>query len=195
MTETDLMQRLETLERDNRRFKRLALVALVLPIALVSIYATRPVPDIIKAHEFQVVDSAGVVQATLSMVSVVPPSLVKRWKSLTGITAGPHAALTMRGSFEQNGEKVSTRVDLAPSDLMMLAASDRESDITDLTEGGLILMGPSPSVSLTDAKGFTMNLGSTDAVAEKTGATQQTSADSIVMFGNGKKHHVIWQAP
>lgn len=40
-----------------------------------------------------------------------------------------------------------------------------------------------------------MDLGSTRLAAARTGATEQTSAASIVMFGNDKGHHVIWQAP
>lgn len=51
------------------------------------------------------------------------------------------------------------------------------------------------SISLRDAQGFGMDLGSTSTVVPATGKTQQTSAASIVMFGNGKNHSVIWQAP
>lgn len=52
-----------------------------------------------------------------------------------------------------------------------------------------------PSLTLHDTQGYRMDLGSTRTVIPATGQTQQTSADSIVMFGNDKKHHVIWQAP
>ncbi len=51
------------------------------------------------------------------------------------------------------------------------------------------------SISLGDAQGFEMDLGSTSTTTLTTGATQHTSAASIVMFGNDKKHHVIWKAP
>ena len=52
-----------------------------------------------------------------------------------------------------------------------------------------------PNIWLTDAQGFEMDLGSTSNVNVKTGATEQTSAASIVMYGSDKGHHVIWQAP
>ena len=52
-----------------------------------------------------------------------------------------------------------------------------------------------PQVVLSDSQGYAMSLGSTPLVTPGTGATEQTSAASIVMFGNDKKHHVIWQAP
>jgi hypothetical protein len=46
-----------------------------------------------------------------------------------------------------------------------------------------------------DTKGFSMDVGSADLTVPRTGVTSQTSAASIVMFGNDKKHHVIWEAP
>jgi hypothetical protein len=59
----------------------------------------------------------------------------------------------------------------------------------------LMLQGASPLISLLDSQGFHMDLGATETVTEQTGQTQNTSADSIVMFGNDQKGHVIWQAP
>jgi len=53
----------------------------------------------------------------------------------------------------------------------------------------------SPDITLADANGFEMDLGSAGTVNSKTGATEQTSAASIVIFGNDEKRHVIWQAP
>jgi hypothetical protein len=52
-----------------------------------------------------------------------------------------------------------------------------------------------PSIELSDSAGYSMDLGSTSTITPITGATQQTSAASIVMFGSGKEHHVVWQAP
>lgn len=43
--------------------------------------------------------------------------------------------------------------------------------------------------------GFEMDLGGTITRTIATRAIQQTSAASIIMFGNDKTHHVIWQAP
>lgn len=52
-----------------------------------------------------------------------------------------------------------------------------------------------PRISLSDSQGFGMHLGNASMVRADTGATEQTSAASIVMIGNDKEHHVIWQAP
>ena len=55
MTETELLARLEKLESDNRRLKKIGAAALVLAAALGLMAATRPVPDVVKAHAFEVV--------------------------------------------------------------------------------------------------------------------------------------------
>jgi len=52
-----------------------------------------------------------------------------------------------------------------------------------------------PTIGLTDKEGFDTEIGSTNLVTPKTGETHHTSAASIVMFGGGKDHKVIWQAP
>lgn len=52
-----------------------------------------------------------------------------------------------------------------------------------------------PALQLGDTAGFETNIGSADLVTPFTGETHKTSAASIVMFGNGKEHKVIWQAP
>lgn len=73
-------------------------------------------------------------------------------------------------------------------------------------EGGVLdLMGKNgnsvyldfdfPMIEVADGKGSRMDLGSTNAVASRTGVSEQTSADSIIMWGNSKDHHAIWRAP
>lgn len=65
MSERDLAERMEKLERDNRRLKRTGVGLFVVLVALTTVYATRPVPDVIKAHEFDVVDNKGRVAVKL----------------------------------------------------------------------------------------------------------------------------------
>lgn len=116
MTEADLVNRLEKLERDNRRFKRLALAALVLPIALVSIYATRPVPQKITAHEFDVVDSAGKVCAALRIERQLPSSARRLLQSKLGLTVtAPVPELWMGTSLTWRGQPRAANVDIDPT--------------------------------------------------------------------------------
>ena len=53
----------------------------------------------------------------------------------------------------------------------------------------------SPNIELRDSEGYMMDLGAVDLTAVVSGQTSQTTADSIVMFGNDNKHHLIWRAP
>lgn len=167
MTDTELARRVERLERDNRRLKRLGAAALVLAAAMGAIYATRPVPQKITAREFDAVDASGKVRVTLG--------------TLQGVAGEPTLTLT--------GQNRQTLLE-APG-LVMLISNSHEgaSAITIGASHGL------PGIMLADGQGFEMDLGSAKTVAPKTGATQQTSAASIVMFGNDKKHHIIWSAP
>lgn len=53
----------------------------------------------------------------------------------------------------------------------------------------------SPDISVSDGKGYRVDVGSTGLLSPETGETRRTSAASIVMFGSDKDHKVIWQAP
>lgn len=205
------MERLEKLERDNRRFKRLALAALVLPIALVSIYATRPVPDKITAHEFDVVDSAGRVRIKLK-VSTAEDNLSNGSEeiSLLGRDGKEYVVLD---DFDGGAQGLQFLDDKGNDSLRIGHTWFTDSSSIELFGGpavgplGLSPAGPGtqqmllslvkgqPTIHLGDQHGFEMDLGSTSEVNAKTGVTDQTSADSIVMFGNDKQHRVIWQAP
>lgn len=65
MPDTEITQRLEKLERENRRLRRGGLALLAALVAFTAIYATRPIPDVIEAHKFVVVDSSGKRRAGL----------------------------------------------------------------------------------------------------------------------------------
>lgn len=205
------MERLEKLERDNRRFKTFALAALVLPIALVSIYATRPVPQKITAHEFDLVDSSGTLRGKMFLHSGAARIV------LTDARGIARAELGTTGIGEAHLElSDTTRGGLA----MSLWAGEPLIELHDGQGKGHILMsflGGEPSVTLYgtqlkpvismslshgelnldlyDTQGFDMALGNARTMTARTGQTQETSAASIIMFGNDKKQHVIWKAP
>lgn len=168
MNETELTARVERLERDNRRFKRFALAALILLVALVSIYATRPVPDKITAREFDVVDRQGNLRIKMGL------------GSLTGVSTGePSIAL-----LDETG-KYREQMYLVWSGEPAMAFQDApsaDSAAMFLDTGGVTLYGH---------QGREMDIGSGGGNAKRTSA----SVNSIIMFGNDKQHHVIWQAP
>lgn len=223
MSDTQLVERLEKLERDNRRLKGFAVAALVLAAAFGTIYATRPVPQKITAHEFDVVDSSGRVRITLDRFSLNFFDESGRL-AIALLNATNGAGLVFYGRGNQKIGKFSWPVSRMQLNSWGLYLDDKEGN-TAIELGGvgkadspipeLMLQGASPlislgdwqgkprigmaivsdepSISLFDAQGFQMDLGSTGKINARTGATEQTSAASIVMFGKDEK--VIWQAP
>lgn len=173
MTDSELLTRIEKLERDNRRLKRFGLAALALVAGLGLVAAARPIPKVIKAHEFAAVDAAGKIQVTMSADSGLGPSV-----DLYGKKGLPILQISDYG-----GPQILVGVHPNKGNGYFVP----DVSISDSPSG-------QPSIALNDAKGFEMVLGSTKTQDAATGATQQSSADSILMFGNGK-HHVIWQAP
>jgi hypothetical protein len=206
MSEIELRQRLEKLERDNRRLKRLGIVSLALVAGLVAIAATRPVPDKITAHEFDVVNDSGMVTARLGKDALDFYNEKNGRVTVRLLNASNSGGLIFYGEHDQKIGKYLFPVERVSLNYWGLFF-DTEDGTDVITLGGihvgggsyatptLLLRGGSPSVRLSDSQGFTMDLGATDTMIERTGQTQHTSAASIVMFGNDKKHHVIWQVP
>lgn len=67
MNEAELIERLVRLERDNRRFKSAGLAVLVFAVALRAVYATRPIPAVVKAHAFEAIDISGNVGGEMAV--------------------------------------------------------------------------------------------------------------------------------
>lgn len=206
MSETEITARLERLERNNKRFKRLATVALVIAAAFCAIYAARPVPDKITAHEFDVVDGAGTVRAKLDNYRLwLFDSNGRPTIALTSASNG--AGIEFYGTETQKIGQVELPVDRMQLTTWGLSFNDTHGRLviglggispaktSDLPLPDLTLAGTSPHISLSGSKGYSMDLGTSDLVMPTTGETHQTSAASIVMFGNDKDHHVIWRAP
>ena len=203
MTEAELVARLEKLERDNRRLKRIGAGVLVLAAAVGMIAATRPVPQKITAHEFDVVDGRGTVRIKLSVYRANNNSgaqvalfdadgrLSSNLSEFAGAATMDFGPLQPLGGGSRSAAltpRLSLGVVSGVPHLLMLRAN---GDI-----GAGINVSPNgPTVSLSDGRGYSTVIGTTGLITPTTGETHQTSAASIVMFGNGEKHHVIWQAP
>lgn len=177
MTDTELKARLERLERGNRGLTLLALVPLILAAALAGIYAAQPVPERITAHELDVVDSSGKVRARMDVKSGDPMLILYDGQGQVRVELGM--------GFRESGRTLrETNPGISFSDA-------RGSELL----GMGLSSGGSSWIILGDEQGYSMNLGATHTMNRTTGETQETSAASIVMFGNGRDHHVIWRAP
>jgi hypothetical protein len=184
MSETELIERLEKLERDTRRLKRAGSAVLVALVALATTYATRSVANTVRTREIDVVDRAGNARITIDAKQGMPTIL------LSDAGGTPHMGMYVnRNGFPilwLTGRVARYKIPAPIRELATMQASIR------------VYVSPSsgePTITLSDPRDFRMDLGDTETVTPSTGETHQTSAASIVMFGNGKKHHVIWQAP
>lgn len=192
MSESELLSRIERLERDNRRMKGYALGTLILASALGAVYATEPVPAKLTAREFDLVDESG--RVGISMKDINGPTVVL----LDPQTELPRVSIGSLGEsvmgiwlFEGQG----TRRVVVPPEVRAGGVGVSLFDTQGEARTTISLAGDQQGVSLLDSKGFRMVLGNAETMNPRTGETQQTSAASIVMFGNDKDHHVIWKAP
>jgi hypothetical protein len=207
VTDAELKKRLQKLERDNHRLKVLALIALFVPAMLLIMAEVRP-SGTITANKFVLMDRQGTTRAVLRVGPLLGDGV-----SLTFLDAEGRKRVELGGGTGpvENSFGFLKLGEDAASERYVLTSTGGHGGVT-LSDGGLVmrayppsrkagsvlLEGPGssgPVLELTDSKGFMMDLGSTGLATARTGATEQTSAASIVMFGNDKEHQVIWRAP
>jgi hypothetical protein len=219
MTDNDFARRLERLERDNRRLKRVAIAGIAMAAVLGVIYSVacssgrnsaviKPDVEKVTVREFDMVDGAGKVRVKIAMdcpqgdncqpsIKMFDPD----GKAVTSIGAG---ALTVSGK-EKEASLLSDRLQFNVSSKG--SAPSVTAEVGSGTAGGGLLSlegnngryvrvnANSPNIEIKDAQGYVMNLGAADLTTVVSGETSQTTADSILMFGNDSKHHLIWRAP
>ena len=219
MSEAEIIKRLERLERENRRLKGLGLAALVLATALGGIYAARPVPQKIIAHEFDVIDASGTARAKmgvgpsgLSYVEAIgvkgqAASMIADPSSVTEVMLTNKKGIALANMtldplggprFELNDSEGATRalMNVEPSGRSGIAFFDEQADRGGRNQERLQMTASpsgSPTIHLSDTQGFSMMLGSGGTENAATGETERTSAASIIM--SGKDQRVIWRAP
>lgn len=187
MPDTELTRRLEKLERDNRRLKRGGLALLAMLVALTTIYATRPVPDVIKAHKFEVLDSAGKVRISMYLGTMHWPEIglsdAKGNEDAQLYVADDGGVLFLQNRPPKRGtSSASPQTSMPPARFGDKRPRGKYPSVMWLDNSGL---------TFHDSQGQEMDLGSGFTGIK----TQPTSVNSIIMFGNDKQHHVIWKAP
>ena len=176
MNNGKLLERLEKLELSNRRLKQGELGGLVLLLALVGIYVTRPVPDVNRAHRFELIGlhNGGHAIALLANAGdkaldepvleffgpepLAPGDRVLRMK--LGVT--PFPIVRIYPAFDPNKEN-DALVDLST-------------------------LGNEPRLQLSSARGKFSGYDGSFLFDFDNGAP------AISLVGNDKKHPVIWHA-
>ncbi len=188
-----LTQRLDRLERENRRLK---IAGAILLLALAAVGAMgqvlpKAVPKVVEAERFVVRDTKGKVLATLGTEASGLPALVlsdqngKRRAGLFVLADGePHLGL-----FDQNEKRRAVLAVLADGAPALFLADQNGKD-----RAGLVLDTSGPSLVLRDENDkIRAVLGRAALEATATGTVEQRPAASLVLFDKDGK--VIWKVP
>jgi len=177
----DLNARLEKLENENRRIKKIGLVAAVLVSTLI-ISGQASTNKIVTASEFRLVDTTGKVRGTFltnaegqTMISLTDPS-GKLYTSLGTGTEG--SSLLLTNADGKTWASLSASANKFGG--LHLYGSAGEIHIAVDGEAG-------PSLRVEDKDSYSSVLGRSDLVSPATGKKEQTPAASLVLFGKDQK--------
>jgi hypothetical protein len=194
----DINARLEKVERENRRMKKIGIVTIVFASVLF-ISGQEKTNKVVEANEFVLKDGNGRARAKLSMVTVSDTTLVQKdIPNLSFYDAEGHSRIFIAALPEES------RIYLSDSQQTMHSAMWAGS--TALSGAGASITGPGelfqvtldtfiegPQLVLKDKEGYSTEIGRTEHVVMKTGTQEQTPAASVVLFDKDKK--VLWAAP
>jgi hypothetical protein len=195
-----VLERLEKLEKERKRSRLVGALLVLLSAVILFGGAAQPPPHTLAADEFILRDSLGRTRASLSVDSkVVALAFFDETgrkqmllKATTDNTGHGHASLGL-GEGGANARYI-------------LAGTDPEGDLATISDGGVLLgakdkthvllsaSGPdSPSLEISDSRGYLTVLGVSEFQDPGTGRTQRTSAASLVLID--KDGNVIWSDP
>ncbi len=192
-----VVDRLERVERENCRLKRIGLVLLLIPTALLVMGQARQ-PRTVEAEQFVLRDPQARQRATLEMWAGSAALRLfdndGRMRAMLGVTSKGDAGLSL---FDAAGNNTANLASLGVSSSLALStgAEKRLPMMDAIRQPGITLHTGREGVGLElgDSTGYSAALGSTQLLTPNSGETHQTSAASLVLFGKDKK--VIWSAP
>lgn len=168
-----VLQRLQTLEKQNRRLKRSGLLVLVLVGSVLFILSAakhQAMPtaatEIVEAQRFVLKNARGEIRAILGVE----------------LDGDPYLSFWDADDHLRIGLGVWTK---EPALNIFDSKGNRRLSLYGSVDG--------PSIEVTDAAGFKAVVGTTDLQTDRTGEAHRTSAASVVMLGKDGK--VIWRAP
>jgi hypothetical protein len=185
----ELQWRIARLETQNRRFKRLGTVGLIVVACLVVIGQAAPSKKIAEANEFILRDDSGNIRARLFVTEKQTTKMtIPGSTDPVPVTFNPKPTLAL---YNEKGETAGIIDDNSLSFIKShVSLSGGVLSIGDQTAA--VVVSPY-SVGLFDEEGYETTLGRRALATARTGETHLTSAASLVMFDKNKK--VIWKAP
>jgi hypothetical protein len=187
----DLLDRLARLEKQNRRFKLLAVATLV-GVTLLLVMGQASPKKTVEANEFILRDDSGNIRARLFMAAKQTTKLTIEGKSVPA-TRNPTPTLALYGEKQEAKAWLNDQVVGFNSSQGDYVNAMLGMGLLALTSGDSTVAVQPPTIRMTDAQGFSAVLGETELQTTHTGETQKTSAASLVLFDKDK--NVIWKAP
>jgi hypothetical protein len=177
----DINARLERLERENRRMKKIGIVAIVFASVLF-ISGQAKTNRVVEANEFVLKDGNGRARARLGIIQGQAELFFSSLSGESDVLLGTDP----NGPFLIMGPATGKRTMTLNPDNLSLEGPVGKFIVTLDKSGG-------PNLTIEDNEGYSTVLGRSDLVQTKTGKEEQTPAASLVLFGKGKK--VLWSAP
>jgi hypothetical protein len=211
-----IISRLERVETENRRLKRVGLSVLVVVGPFLFMGQTRT-PKTVEAAQFIVKDTSGKVRGALGTFEGLTQLSLYGPEGAQGTHSSAPSVLVGNGPqgpyltfTDANGK---TRLNLimendAPGLVLYnrsaeeVASINASGDVGDLHLGRVngsehleatVVPDHGPYLVLTDEAGFRATIGAIDLQTARTGTTHRTSAASVVLFSKDKS--VLWSAP
>jgi hypothetical protein len=194
----DINARLEKLERENRRMKKIGIVSIVFASVLF-ISGQAKTNKVVEANEFVLKDGNGKARARLAMVAVSDTTLMQKdIPNLSFYDTEGHprifiAALPEESRIYLNDSQQTMHSAMWAGSAVLSGAGVSITGRNELVQVTLDTFIEGPQLVLKDKEGYSAEMGRTDLVQTKTGKEEQTPAASLVLFDKGRK--VLWQAP
>ena len=178
----DINARLEKLERENRRMKKIAIVVVVVASVLF-ISGQAKTNKVVEANEFRLLDASGKERATLHVFRGQPELFIRSLNGESDVLLGTDTSGPFLRMGPLTGKATAT---LNPDNLSLEGPVGKLRIALNHEAGG-------PNLTIEDNEGYSTVLGRSDFVQAKTGKQEQTPAASLVLFDKDKK--VLWAAP
>jgi len=207
MEASNVNARLEKLERENRRMKKIGIVAVVFASVLfISGQATTN--KVVEANEFVLKDGNGKARARLSMFTLFQDPgpfagaenrlMPKDIPNLSFYDAEGHPRILIAAFQDESRIYLSDSQQTMHSAMWAgsAAASGAGVSITgpgELSRVALDTFIEGPQLVLRDKEGYSTEIGRTELVVTKPGKQEQTPAASLVLLDKGG--NVLWSAP
>jgi len=193
MDSQDISARLERLERENHRMKKIGSIAVIFASVLF-ISAQSKTYKVVEANEFHLVDASDKVRAKLAMTTEVQKDI----PNLSFYDAEGHSRIYIAASEGQSRIQLNDSQRSRFSAMWVGSPGISGSGVSVDAPVGVfrvILDGviEGPQLKLEDKEGYATVIGKTDLEFSNTGKKEQPPAASLVLLNKDKK--VLWSAP